>query len=157
MFCFKECKHGGLVVKTKSWRKMLRNIVGWRRLEGEPWPDTMRRMRDRVSNLMQQTNLRPWEYLATETKWKLALRIACHPETRWARQHADATCQPPLDHAAECQAIRGRPRTQWHDNIAQFLRHCGFEEHQQWTSVARQHQEWWNRQSDNFVHFVTNY
>ena len=30
-------------------RKMLRNIVGWRRLESEPWPDTIRRMRDRTS------------------------------------------------------------------------------------------------------------
>eukprot|EP00959_Pyramimonas_sp_CCMP1952_P169813 3547943-Pyramimonas_sp.AAC.1 len=31
---------------------MLRLIVGWRRWEGEDWPDTMRQLRDRIVHAM---------------------------------------------------------------------------------------------------------
>ena len=35
-----------------SQNKMLRLIVGWRRVDGEEWADTMRRMRDRVNDAL---------------------------------------------------------------------------------------------------------
>ena len=39
-------------------RKMLRRIIGWRRIEGEAWDETMRRMRDRSDHAHQ---LYPWQ------------------------------------------------------------------------------------------------
>ena len=36
-------------------RKMLRNMAGWRRVDGEPWAVTMQRMRTRVEALQSTT------------------------------------------------------------------------------------------------------
>ena len=38
--------HHSMLRGTRT--KMLRNLAGWRRVEGEGWPETMRRMRARV-------------------------------------------------------------------------------------------------------------
>ena len=41
-------------------RKMLRRIVGWRRIGDEPWRDTMTRMRERVSRAMDLHHIDDW-------------------------------------------------------------------------------------------------
>jgi len=41
-------------------RRMLRNIVGWVRLDEEPWADTMRRMKGRVERALRQHDVRSW-------------------------------------------------------------------------------------------------
>ena len=41
-------------------RKMVRRIVGWRRIDGEPWDETMRKMRDRVEGARHLYDWKCW-------------------------------------------------------------------------------------------------
>ena len=54
-------------------------------------------------------------------KWRLAMRIASHPETRWTKKAA-TKWNPGLGIGAKaCRAV-GRPRKRWEDDINQFLK-----------------------------------
>ena len=50
-------------------RKMLRRIVGWRRIPDEPWDITMKRMKDRVNDALEQWPIKPWSDRVTLSKW----------------------------------------------------------------------------------------
>ena len=41
-------------------RKMLRRIVGWRRIPEEPWNETMRRMKNRANDALEQWRIKAW-------------------------------------------------------------------------------------------------
>ena len=43
-------------------RKMLRLIVGWRRIANEDWEVTMRRMKERVSNALHHFQVQLWSH-----------------------------------------------------------------------------------------------
>ena len=42
-------------------RRMIRNVVGWRRVPEEAWADTMRRMKSRVERAKQLYEWEPWD------------------------------------------------------------------------------------------------
>ena len=56
-------------------RRMLRAIVGWVRHNDEFWENTMRRMRDRVSNLLSIYNVTPWGQQMATNKFKILNRF----------------------------------------------------------------------------------
>lgn len=56
-------------------RKMLRRIVGWRRVEGEPWDDTMRRMRHRLQNARNLYDWKNWSHRFARDQWRFAAHL----------------------------------------------------------------------------------
>ena len=64
-------------------RKMLRAVVGWTRVPGENWADTMRRMRDRVQRALDMSKMQDWSKILVGLKYRLAHVVASCPHS-WA-------------------------------------------------------------------------
>lgn len=56
-------------------RKMLRRIVGWRRIEGESWDVTMRRMRTRLEHGRTLYDWKDWSYRLVRDQWRFAIHL----------------------------------------------------------------------------------
>ena len=56
-------------------RKMLRLIIGWRRIDGEAWEETMRRMRDRLDYARQLYHWQTWSYRFFRDRWRFAVHL----------------------------------------------------------------------------------
>ena len=98
--------------------KMLRNMAGWRRLEGESWAVTMHRMRLRVEALQSTSSSPDVSEQLFSLKWRLAKRLftnaACE---KWA---------PSLVRLESAhQRSRGRPPLQWQDDLKKFFESSG--------------------------------
>ena len=57
-------------------RKMLRSIVGWVRLNGDDWSETIRRMNHRLSVALAPFPIRPWTEQLAKRQFLLAAKIA---------------------------------------------------------------------------------
>lgn len=67
---------------VKSWfaqKKMMRKIVGWMRLEDEPWEITMRRMKHHVAQTLHQFPVVWWSRRFATYLWKFAARVKTSP------------------------------------------------------------------------------
>ena len=97
--------------------KMLQNIAGLRRMEGESWQDTMRRMQARVSNMLSTAASPDVSESVFSLKWRLARRLFCGAVEKWA---------PILRHLPSAhKRARGRPPLQWSDDINHVCAHLG--------------------------------
>ena len=56
-------------------RKMLRSIIGWYRVEGEAWSDTMRRMKSGVQSALRQSPVTTWSEVYRRTQHSFGARI----------------------------------------------------------------------------------
>ena len=56
-------------------RRMLRSIVGWRRVDGEPWSDTMTRMNQRVASALQQHPVTAWDQQLLSGQYNFAATV----------------------------------------------------------------------------------
>ena len=102
-------------------RKMLRRIVGWRRVDGEPWDETMRRMKKRIEDARQLYNWQLWSCRFFRDQWRFAVHL-------WT-----AASKPMLMYNFySCFDINGmnvphrdvgRPRMKWDDNIKSCFHH----------------------------------
>ena len=65
-------------------RKMLRLIVGWTRIEDEPWKTTMQRMKIKVSNALHSYFVESWDkvILKNRSHWEV-LGFEGKPSTSW--------------------------------------------------------------------------
>ena len=98
--------------------KMLRNMAGWRRIEGESWSETMRRMRQRVENLQATVASPEISQQVFSLKWRLARRLLSgNSSEKWA----PLLLQLPTLHSRG----RGRPPTQWVDDLNAFTSQSG--------------------------------
>ena len=98
--------------------KMLRNMAGWRRIEGESWQETMRRMRQRVTNLQTAFSSPDVSQQIFSLKWRLARRLLTGSSCeKWA----PLLLQLPSLHSRP----RGRPPTQWLDDLSAFSTQAG--------------------------------
>ena len=61
----------------RAQRKMLRCIVGWVRIDDEPWSDTMHRMRNRMDRAAKLYFVQPWSIRLLRSQWS----FACHLST----------------------------------------------------------------------------
>ena len=57
-------------------RRMLRSIVGWVRIEGEDWRDTMHRMKLRLQHALAMHPLRPWTQQLFTRQYRFASKIS---------------------------------------------------------------------------------
>ena len=68
---------------------------------------------------MKAANVPCWIETQINMKWRLAMRTASHPETRWTKKATK--WNPGLGiRAKACRAV-GRPKKRWEDDINQFL------------------------------------
>ena len=57
-------------------RRMLRNMVGWTRVDAEDWSDTMRRMRRKVESALQSFPVADWSAQFLRNQFRFARRVA---------------------------------------------------------------------------------
>ena len=101
-------------------RKMLRSIVGWYRVEGEAWSDTMRRMKSRVQSSLRQSPVTAWSEVYRSTQHSFVARIV--KQSAWplfaaswdTTRHSNFTTQP--------KRKPGRPPKWWDDDLTCFSR-----------------------------------
>ena len=109
-------------------RKMLRKIAGWVRIGNEPWEETMRRMKDRVSCALQQYPVMPWKKRIGKALWKFILRVKTAPENSWIQQSSMWAPNEMNDDASDFlpYRCRGRPCLKWDSVVREFcLLHYG--------------------------------
>ena len=133
-------------------RRMIRNIVGWRRIEDEHWEITMRRMKQRVQDVTQLHFVIPWEQQLSMSQWRYDMRLASSPEnTPWRRL---ANWNPQEMHDPQLAQIPhrsvGRPRMKWDDRLKSFaLIH--FPHSDDWITAMRNHRTELASMRDVFV------
>ena len=119
-------------------RKMLRSIVGWRRIDGEPWDETMRRMRDRIESGHQLHKWQLWSHRFFRDQW----RFAVHLLAKMSQWMITYNCSPCFDERGMYVPHRdvGRPRIKWDDHIKAFF-HYSFPERmdEHWSSILSDH------------------
>ena len=103
-------------------RKMLRRIVGWRRVEGERWEDTMRRMNHRLAFDEQLYFCQPWSIMFARMQWRYCLRVVRASSLAWQYHLRRHNVIPKIDPASPHLPYRnrGRPLLRWDDHIRCF-------------------------------------
>ena len=103
-------------------RKMLRRVVGWRRIDGEPWRDTMIRMNQRLTRAMDLHFIASWEDSIWRARWRFACHIATSHHDAWIRRAGYLSNSLIIDPVLPRMLTRsrGRPRTRWDDMLTTF-------------------------------------
>ena len=103
-------------------RKMIRRIIGWRRIADEAWRDTMIRMDGRMSLAMDIFPIQSWKECIHRARWRLACHIAQTSGSSWMKCMVHLSKSPIHDmlHGYVPQRSRGRPRIRWDDSLRSF-------------------------------------
>ena len=94
-------------------------IVWWRRVDGESWSDTMKRMNLRLAHGQVLFYCQPWSMTFARSQWRYVLHIIDAYPLLWARIMWKYNFHPSCDPESECLPDRavGRPRQRWDDHI----------------------------------------
>ena len=97
-------------------RRMLRSIVGWRRVDGEPWSGTMPCVSPQAFNRHPG---RPWDQqlLSRHHNFAASLTASQWPNfvCKW-----DFACRWRANCMARAARVLGRPRAKWNDRLSKF-------------------------------------
>ena len=98
-------------------RRMLRLIVGWRRIDGEDWAITMHRMKKRISDALSHHKIDDWQDKMLRHRWKFAIHVVQNSKMKWPYELSRWI--PARDVSAEYQPhrLRGRPALRWDDQL----------------------------------------
>ena len=133
-------------------RKMLRSIVGWVRVNGEDWSETMRRMNHRLSVALELFPIPTWTEQLAKRQFQFAAKIAS--EQSWSSIAGHWICttgwQANFDNMPSRK--RGRPLVKWDDKLS-HLTHQLFPLHNRWL-VAAKFPFWQNARQFFVSHFV---
>ena len=134
-------------------RRMLRTIVGWVRIEDEPWHETMSRMKTRVDAALRLHPVPAWGDEVLKRKWLWAGKVGQMSADRWPRilyewDPREFEQTPGNRHPTR---QRGRPRTRWEDDINGFSRSLGFTD---WQHCLSRRAGSWHSMCDDFVNYV---
>ena len=64
---------------------MLRRIVGWRRIDGEDWKETMKRMNDRLMEAQRLYFCASWSMIFARSQWRYVKHLMDAYLLLWAR------------------------------------------------------------------------
>ena len=96
-------------------RRMLRNIIGWRRRAGETWETTMHFMKIRLENALKAFPVACWSDRIFGMRWKYAFHVIHNEKMVFPRLLADWV---PTNAAGEIpRRKQGRPRVRWDDDL----------------------------------------
>ena len=103
--------------------KILRRRLGWRRVDDEPWNETMTRMNLRLEHGQALYYCQPWSMMFARRQWRYVLHIIDAYPLLWARTMCKYNYNPPYDPDSDYLRHRtaGRPRQRWDDNIHAFV------------------------------------
>jgi len=97
-------------------RRMLRNMVGWTRMDAEDWSDTMRRMRRKVESALLSFPVADWSAQFLRNQFRFARRVAVR-FSDWPFRVSQ--WQPGLS-VAGAERSRGRPQLRWDNRLSCF-------------------------------------
>jgi len=122
-------------IKGKQ-RKMLRSIVGWDRLNGGDWSDTMRRINHRLSVALELFPIPPWTEQLAKRQFLFAAKMTS--EQSWSSIVGHWTCttgwQANFDNMPSRK--RGRPLVKWDDKLSHITNQF-FPLHSRWLEAAK--------------------
>ena len=84
----------------------------------EDWIEYLKRSTRLAEEKMRTANFPCCTMTHKKMKWRLALRIASQPETRWSKKAAK--WNPCLGSGCKASRAMGRPRKRWEDDMNQF-------------------------------------
>ena len=99
-------------------RKMFRKMVGWSRIDGEEWSDTMRRMGVKVGNALRLHPVEDWSRQLLRRQFRMVCRLQQRSH-EWAMRLSH--WKPELT-SAVAHRTQGRPPTRWDDRLNAFVR-----------------------------------
>ena len=134
-------------------RKMLRLIVGWNRIEDEPWKTTMQRMKIKVSNALHSYFVESWDKVILERKWSWANRILGMSDSRWARRisYYDALQTMQDGQILPNKRKRRRPRMTWEDDLNAYAYYHGYST---WQDFGKDFVHDWTFWKADFINFT---
>ena len=97
-------------------RKMLRKMVGWSRIDGEYWSDTMRRMREKVQGALRLHHVEDWSRQFLRRQFRMICRLQ-KQDNEWAMQ---VSRWSPAETNSAAHRARGRPLARWDDRLNAF-------------------------------------
>ena len=105
-------------------RKMLRRIVGWRRIEDESWRSTMQRMNERMQHGQTLYYCKPWSMAFAHAQWRYIAHIITGHPMMWSRRLCKQNFIGIDDPQCKYVPFRrpGRPRMRWDDHIHAFCK-----------------------------------
>ena len=97
-------------------RRMLRNIVGWVRNDGESWNETMRRMSSKIEAALRRYPIEDWSTQLFRRQFRLA-----HPVGNMVGSWPARVCiwHPPTS-IPRATRSQGRPVVRWDDYLRRF-------------------------------------
>ena len=113
---------GRLQELDRIQRKMMRRIVGWRRIEDEDWSITMKRMKTRLEWGQTLFYCEPWTIRFARIQWRYIQHLIGAYPLLWARIMCKFNIYPTDDPQSEFLPHRypGHPRMRWDDHIRSF-------------------------------------
>ena len=107
------------------FKRMLRSIVGWVRLESDTWHETMSRMKVRVDRALGVFPIEVWSTQVMRHQFRLDSRVATD-RLGWAAKCIEWHPRFIFNDAYRCP---GRPRRRWDDLLSAYvLSKCGANE-----------------------------
>ena len=135
-----QSKHLKMIQTTQN--KMMRRMVGWRRLQNEPWSDTMHRMKQRVASMLKVAPCPDFCSGALQSKWKWMAKVIYDKPGSWPSRL--------LKFDLDTTLPRGRPAICLFDDCLKFCKNCSLECVPGTASNRRD----WTSQEEAFVKFA---
>ena len=105
-------------------RRMLRLIVGWKRLPGEDWSITMHRMKGRLATADAIYPIASWQECFHRQRWRYAVHVAKDSKSKWVYKLSQYSPDCIIDEAIQPHRNPGRPFLRWDDSLHDY---CGYE------------------------------
>ena len=99
-------------------------MVGWRRVPGEEWTETMNRMNLCVQRACDEYPIKSWEESFHRSRWRYAYHDVKNVKMRWPLVLSQWDPSVKLDDDVNPYRKPGRPFLRWDDSLHAY---CGYE------------------------------